>query len=76
MQIVQTVLTKKSPRSQNTDIEYCMLPIITKPIIKRILLHGRILRGFPFWNDIMPAQSAAVDPYRISLPPRHRADSA
>ena len=41
-----------------------------------ILLHGRILRGFPFGNDIMPARSAAVDLYRVSLPPRHRATVA
>ena len=44
--------------------------------IKMILLHGRILRGFPFGNDIMPARSAAVDLYRVSLPPRHRATVA
>ena len=44
--------------------------------VKMILLHGRILRGFPFGNDIMPARSAAVDLYRISLPPRHRAKLA
>ena len=42
-------------------------------MVKIILLHGRILRGFPFGNDIMPARSAAVDLYRVSLPPRHRA---
>ena len=40
---------------------------------KMILLHDRILRGFPFGNDIMPARSAAVDLYSASLPPRHRA---
>ena len=44
--------------------------------LKMILLHGRILRGFPFGNDIMPARSAAVDLYRNSLPPRHRAAAA
>ena len=44
-------------------------------ILKIILLHGRILRGFQFGNDIMPARSAAIDLYRVSLPPRHRADS-
>ena len=45
-------------------------------VFKMILLHGRILRGFPFGNDIMPARSAAVDLYRNSLPPRHRAAAA
>ena len=44
--------------------------------VKMILLHGRILRGFPFGNDIMPTRSAAVDLYRDSLPPRHRAAAA
>ena len=28
----------------------------TAVCIKMILLHGRILRGFPFGNDIMPAR--------------------
>ena len=45
-------------------------------LLKMILLHGRILRGFPFGNDIMPARSAAVDLCRISLTPRHRATVA
>ena len=44
--------------------------------IKMILLHGRILRGFPFGIAIMPARSAAVDLYSASLPPRHRAPGA
>ena len=54
-------------------LQYTAVP---NPIFKIILLHGRILRGFPFGNDIMPARSAAVDLYRVSLPPRHRATVA